>query len=183
MIFLDVTLCKGHLEDQYRCTVTGAISAQQGGSGFLLYVSRVCLALRQYGVFFRKSVKKNALLYFPVKSSYSAQSWMSSFARMNVVTPPSQKVAMSVWSESKIAVLFYFSQRTLQAAASAWTYLQPASFWLESRHLPLCSWGHTPRACTLPQVFLLPASLFLLNRRNTFCPSTLSLCPVLPLFS
>lgn len=146
-------------------------------------LAELCLALRQYGVFFRKSVKKKLCCIFLWSPPTPHRAECLPLTRMNVVTPPSQKVAMSVWSESKIAVLFSFSQRTLQAAASAWTYLQPASFWLESRDLPLCSWGHTPRACTLPQVFLLPASLFLLNRRNTFCPSTLSLCPVLPLFS
>lgn len=135
------------------------------------------------GFFQEKCKKKMHWCIFLWSPSILHRAECLPFTRMNPVTSPSQRVVMSAWIESEIEVMVYFSQRTLQAAASAWTYLQPASFWLESCHLPLCSWGHAPRACTLPHVFLLPASLLLLNRRNTFCPGTLPLWPVLPLFS
>lgn len=131
---------------------------------------------------FRKTVKNHIGVFSSEALLLCTGTECLPFTRMNLVTHPSRRIVMSLWSESKIAVVVYFSLRTLQAAASAWIYLQPASFWLESCHLSLCSRGHTPRACTLPRVFLLPASLFLLNR-STFCPGTLSLYPVLPLFS
>lgn len=71
---------------------------------------------------------------------------------MNLITPPSQRAVMSAWSESKVALVFYYSQRTLRSAAGAWTYLQPASFWLKAATYPFAL------VVTLPELVLCPMS-------------------------